>query len=192
MSSLNKVFEMTRIAWGITGSGDKIEETSEAMIQLQKESDIRIDVYISKAGKQVLRWYKLWDKISDSFKTVKTEVDSNVPFIAGPLQMGKYAVLMIAPLTANSAAKIAYGIEDTLLTNAVAQTLKGDTPVFLYPVDQTPGKVETMAPNGTKFTIKMRAIDLENVERLRNMEGVTIVASVEEMIEKIKTHIGLI
>lgn len=185
------VFEMTRIAWGITGSGDKIEKTAEAMIQLQKESDIRIDVYISKAGKQVLRWYKLWDKINESFKTVKTEVDSNVPFIAGPLQMGKYAILVIAPLTANSTAKIAYGIEDTLLTNAVAQTLKGDTPVFLYPVDQKPGTVETIAPNGMKFTIKMRAIDLENVDRLRNMEGITILASVEEMIEKIKIHLGL-
>ena len=105
--------------------------------------------------------------------------------------MGKYAILVIAPLTANSAAKIAYGIEDTLLTNAVAQTLKGDTPVFLYPVDQKPGNVETIAPDGTKFTIKMRAIDLENVERLRNMEGITIVSSIEDMIGKIKTHLGL-
>jgi archaeoflavoprotein AfpA len=182
---------MTRIAWGITGSGDKIEETTKAMIQLQNDSDIRIDVYISKAGKQVLRWYRLWDHINESFKTVKTEVDSNVPFIAGPLQMGRYAILAIAPLTANSTAKIAYGIEDTLLTNAVAQTLKGDTPVFLYPVDQKPGIVETMAPDGTKFTIKMRAIDLENVERLRNMEGVTIVSSVEEMIEKIRTQLQI-
>jgi archaeoflavoprotein AfpA len=160
------------------------------MIQLQNEFDIKIDVYISKAGRQVLHWYKLWKKINESFQTVKTEVDSNVPFIAGPLQMGKYAVLVIAPLTANSAAKIAHGIEDTLLTNAVAQTLKGETPVFLYPVDQQPGKVETMAPDGTKFTIKMRAIDLENVERLRKMEGVTVVASVEDMIEKIRTHIS--
>ena len=183
---------MTRIAWGITGSGDKIEETAQAMIQLRNESDIKIDVYISKAGKQVLHWYKLWNQINETFQTVKTEVDSNVPFIAGPLQMGKYAILIIAPLTANSAAKIAYGIEDTLLTNAVAQTLKGDTPVFLYPVDQKPGKVETMAPDGTKFTIKMRTIDLENVDRLRNMEGITIIASVEELIEKIKTHLGLI
>lgn len=191
MVALCIVFEMTRIAWGITGSGDKIEETTQAMIQLQKEYDFRIDVYISKAGKQVLHWYKLWKQINESFQTVKTEVDSNVPFIAGPLQMGKYAILVIAPLTANSAAKIAYGIEDTLLTNAVAQTLKGDTPVFLYPVDQKPGNVETIAPDGTKFTIKMRAIDLENVERLRNMEGITIVSSIEDMIGKIKTHLGL-
>jgi archaeoflavoprotein AfpA len=182
---------MARIAWGITGSGDKIEETAQAMIQFQNGAAIRIDVFISKAGKQVLRWYKLWDKINESFESVKVEVDSNVPFIAGPLQMGKYAILVIAPLTANSAAKIAYGIEDTLLTNAVAQTLKGETPVLLYPVDQNPGKVETTAPDGTKFTIKMRAIDLENVDRLREMEGVTIVGSIKEMIEKIKMHIGV-
>ncbi|MFQ5834252.1 MAG: archaeoflavoprotein AfpA, partial [Candidatus Thorarchaeota archaeon] len=151
-----------RIAWGITGSGDLIEDTVELMIRLQQEHNVRIDVFVSKAGRQVLNWYKLWKRLNESL-TVKAEVDSNVPFIAGPLQMGKWDILVVAPLTANSAAKIAYGIEDSLLTNAVAQCAKGKTPIVLLPVDQTPGEIDTVAPNGMKFKLRVRKVDFENV-----------------------------
>ncbi|MHA1742306.1 MAG: flavoprotein, partial [Candidatus Thorarchaeota archaeon] len=135
-----------RIAWGITGAGDLLEETIRAMISLKGEISARIDVFVSKAGRQVLHWYHLWDLLGEEFERVKVEVDANVPFIAGPLQTGRYDVLVVAPLTANSTAKIAHGIEDTLITNAVAQTLKGTTPVILLPVDQHEGTVETVAP----------------------------------------------
>ncbi|RDE16816.1 MAG: archaeoflavoprotein AfpA [Candidatus Thorarchaeota archaeon] len=172
---------MARIAWGITGSGDKIEEVLDAMVRLKTVLGVRIDVFVSKAGRQVLHWYRLWDRLNAAFDKVKPEVDANVPFIAGPLQVGKYDVFVVAPLTANSAAKIAYGIEDTLITNAVAQALKGTTPVLLYPVDQEPGEFETVTPEGVRIRIKTRAIDIENVERLRHMEGVTVLGSVSEM-----------
>jgi flavoprotein len=103
--------------------------------------------------------------------------------------MGKWDILIVAPLTANSAAKIAYGIEDTLITNAVAQTCKGKTPVLLLPVDQVPGEIETVAPNGMRFKIRTRKIDLENVARLREMEGITVVASLDEITQKIKSMV---
>ncbi len=175
-----------RVAWGITGAGDLLRETIEAMHRFHSETGARIDVFVSRAGRQVLHWYRLWDDLHAKFDRVKVEVDANVPFIAGPLQVGKYDVLVVAPLTANSAAKIAHGIEDTLLTNAVAQTLKGTTPVLLLPVDQRPGTVETEAPDGTRFTIRTRQVDLENVERLRMMEGVTVVGSVEELVSRLR------
>lgn len=174
-----------RIAWGITGAGDLLEETIRAMISLKGEISARIDVFVSKAGRQILHWYHLWDLLSEEFERVKVEVDANVPFIAGPLQTGRYDVLIVAPLTANSTAKIAYGIEDTLITNTVAQTLKGTTPVILLPVDQHEGTVETVAPDGTRFKIRTRRVDLENVARLREMEGVTVVSSVKEMVERL-------
>jgi len=115
---------------------------------------VRIDVFVSKAGRQVLHWYHLWDLLNEEFERVKVEVDANVPFIAGPLQTGRYDVLVVSPLTANSTAKIAQGIEDTPITNAVVQTLKGTTPVILLPVDQHEGTVETVAPDGTRFKIR--------------------------------------
>jgi archaeoflavoprotein AfpA len=177
-----------RIAWGITGAGDKIEEIISVVEQIRKDLDIRIDVFLSKAGTQVLHWYKLWDRLNTSFEKVKVEVDANVPFIAGPLQVGTYAVLLVAPLSANSAAKIAHGIEDTLLTNAVAQALKGGTPVLVYPVDQFPGIVETAAPDGKIVQIKTREIDLRNVKARREMDGLTVLNSVES----IRGHISSI
>ncbi|MFW9807111.1 MAG: flavoprotein, partial [Candidatus Thorarchaeota archaeon] len=84
---------------------------------------------------------------------------------------------VVAPLTANSTAKIAHGIADTLITNAVAQTLKGNTPVILYPVDQVNEEVKTVGPKGEVFSIKPRSVDLDNVRRLREMERVTVVES---------------
>ncbi len=159
------------------------------MIQLKEDLNLKITVIVSKAGEQVLRWYKLWDKLGASFDKVTTETNANVPFIAGPLQIGKYGLLLVAPLTANSTAKIAHGIADTLITNAVAQTLKGTTPVILYPVDQSSTPIDTVGPDGIDFTITPRAIDLENVERLRNMKHLKILSSPSEIGIVVRNHI---
>ncbi len=171
------MIDLAKIVWGITGSGDKIDEVYDAMLNLHQKTDIRIKVIVSKAGEQVLRLYKLWDRLNESFDNVLVETNANVPFIVGPLQIGKYDLLVVAPLTANSTAKIAHGIADTLITNAVAQTLKGTTPVLLMPVDQHQGEVKTMGPNNEVFVITTRRIDLENVARLREMKGVTLLGS---------------
>ena len=178
-----------RIAWGITGSGDLIRETVDILSKMKSEYDIRFDIFVSKAGRQVLNWYKLWEPLNQEFK-VKTEVDANVPFIAGPLQIGKWNLLVVAPLTANSAAKIAYGIEDTLLTNAVAQCCKGHTPVILLPVDQKLGEIETTVPDGTTIKLRTRRVDVENVDRLRKMEGIAVASSLEQIAERIMSMLN--
>ncbi|MCK4566515.1 MAG: archaeoflavoprotein AfpA, partial [Candidatus Thorarchaeota archaeon] len=95
----------------------------------------------------------------------------------------------VAPLTANSTAKIAHGIADTLITNAVAQTLKGTTPVILYPVDQFSTPIDTVGPDGAEFTITPRAVDLENVERLIEMKHLTILRSLSEIGIVVRNHI---
>ena len=161
------------------------------MTHLDKDAEIKISVMISKSGEQVLRLYKLWDLLHESFSSVYLETNANVPFLAGPLQIGKYDLLVIAPLTANSTAKIAHGIADTLITNAVAQTLKGQTPVLLFPVDQSTTPIETISPDGTRFTITPRRIDLDNVERLRSMDRLTIVPSPSLLMKQVRDHIDM-
>ena len=183
------LIKLSHIVWGITGSGDYIKEIINYMIELSNEDELRITVIVSKAGEQVLRWYKLWDKLNASFSKVKKETNANVPFIAGPLQVGKYDLLIVAPLTANSTAKIAHGIADTLITNAVAQTLKGSTPVFLYPVDQSAEPVTTTGPDGIEFTITPRDVDLENVHRLKEMKGLTILSSPSKIVQVIRGYL---
>jgi len=117
------LIDLAKIVWGITGSGDKIDEVYDAMLNLHRKTDIRIKIIVSKAGEQVLRWYNFWDRPDEPFDKVLMETNANVPFIAGPLQIGKYDLLVVAPLTANSTAKVNHGIADTLITNAVAQTV---------------------------------------------------------------------
>ena len=158
------------------------------MTELLDEPNLKITVIVSKAGEQVFRRYNLWERLNSTFNKVKKEINANVPFIAGPLQIGRYDLLLVAPLTANSTAKIAHGIADTLVTNAVAQTLKGNTPVLLYPVDQTDEPVTTIAPDGTEFTITPRAVDLENVHRLREMKRVGILPSPSKIAQAVRSH----
>jgi len=180
---------MARIIWGITGSGDRIEEILNNMIDLKEEPNLMITVIVSKAGEQVFRRYNLWDRLNSTFNKVKKETNANVPFVAGPLQIGRYDLLIVAPLTANSTAKIAHGIADTLITNAVAQTLKGTTPVILYPVDQTNDPVTTVGPDGIEFTITARDVDLDNVDRLKNMNGVSILESPSLIVQVVRKHL---
>lgn len=185
----NELIALFRIVWGITGSGDHIEDILDNMIELLDEPDVKITVIVSKAGEQVFRWYKLWDRLNSAFAKVKTETNANVPFIAGPLQLGKYDLLLVAPLTANSTAKIAHGIADTLITNAVAQTLKGNTPVILYPVDQSSEPVTTESPDGIEFTITPRDVDLVNVDLLQDMRGVAILESPSQIVQVVRNHL---
>ncbi len=56
---------------------------------------------------------------------------------AGRLGRGKYHALIVAPATSNTVAKIVHGIADTLVTNAVAQSVKGGVKVYVLPVDIT-------------------------------------------------------
>ncbi len=182
---------MKRILWGITGSGDRIEEIINTMKRIASFDNLKIYVIVSKAGEQMLRRYGLWESLESCFRKVTREVNSNVPFVAGPLQAGYYDLLVVAPLTANSTAKIAHGIADSLITNAVAQTLKGETPVLLYPVDQIAGELETVAPDGMVYKIHTREVDLRNAEIVKSMEGITTISSPESLFNGIKSLISI-
>jgi archaeoflavoprotein AfpA len=135
-------------------------------------------VFLSKEGETVImKWYHLWDKIQRDLPDFKVEAGSNSPFIAGPLQMGHYDFLLIAPATANTVAKIVCGIADSLVTSAVSQTAKGETPIFILPADRKRGTVRALTPSGKAFDLKMRRVDIENTERLATMENITVLVS---------------
>ncbi|AFV24232.1 flavoprotein [Methanolobus psychrophilus R15] len=165
---------MKRIAWGITGSGDLIKETYDIMVDIKKKNDIEMMVFLSKEGETVLKWYHMWSDLQNDFPDFKKEGGPNSPFIAGPLQVGHYDALIIAPATANTVAKIVNGISDTIVTNAVAQTAKGETPIFILAVDQKRGTVQTISPQGKTMNLKMREIDVSNSEKLAQMENITV------------------
>lgn len=177
-----------RVAWGITGAGDYLVESLTIMKKISRDFEVEVTVLVSKSSEMVIKWYRLWNDLKSSFEKVKLEKGANVPFVAGPLQIGHYSLFFVSPATANTVAKIAYGIADTLITNCVAQAIKGGTQVYIYPVDQELGSRETPVPEGDKITITTRKIDVENVERIRNMEGITVLKhpfEIEEIVASI-------
>lgn len=162
-----------RIAWGLTGSGDKFRETYEIMKTLKQEQgdELKIDLYLSRAAEQVSKFYKLDAELKDEFDKHFVERDANTPFISGMLQTGKYDLLIIAPVTGNTVAKIVVGIADTLISNAAIQAVKGYVPVHIMPVDFREGVITTILPNGDTLKLRVRKEDAENVRKLEKMEG---------------------
>ena len=178
-----------RIAWGITGCGDYLKESIDLMKELTKEHNIEVRVFLSQAGETVVKWYKLFNDLKTSFPKTFVEKSPNIPFLVGDLQLGKYDFLLIMPSTSNTVGKIATGISDTLLSNAAAQAMKGKVPVYIFPADQKRGEVTTELPGGKKLTLTMRDVDIEAVDRLRKMPGITVIGHPDEMRDIIKRHI---
>lgn len=173
--------EKIKIAWGITGAGDKIKDTKEVMEKISNEKPVDFHVYVSVAGEQVLKWYRIYDEMKSSFKNFSAEKNSNSPFLAGNLQVGKYEALIIAPATSNTVAKISCSIADTLLTNSAIMALKAYVPVYVMPVDFEEGEIETELPSGEKFMVRVRKEDVENVNKLRKIDGISIIESPEDI-----------
>ena len=177
-----------KVAWGITGAGDKIAEFIEVMKQIQKDyaDTLDIHVYVSKAAETVLKFYNLEAGLMQSFEKVKVEVNANAPFLAAWMQMGKYEFLLIAPATSNSVAKIANGIGDTMITNAAIMSLKAFVPVYVVPTDYKEGVCVTKLPNGKEMKLRVRKEEVEQVNKLRAMEDVHVIEGPEKIAEVFK------
>lgn len=238
---------MKPLAWAITGAGHFLEEVFTTMREVSAK--LQVTSFVSHAAEEVLRIYGFWDglgEISDGRRysevfTYRSEGASAIH--AGRLARGVYSVLVVAPATANTVAKICRGIADTLVTNAVAQALKGGISVLILPTDFSkstettiPIRVETdlcvgchpcpaeqicengafdlregkgsidhlrctgcylcieacpygAIKKGERISVKAREIDLENVERLRKMSGITVLGGPEELKEALKKHL---
>ncbi len=170
-----------RIAWGLTGSGDQFRETYLVMKKFNEEHDVKIDLFLSKAAHLVSKYYKLTEDLRYGFNAYYVEKDANSPFLSGMLQTGKYDLLLIAPVTSNTVAKIAVGIADTLITNSAIQAVKGFIPVEMMPVDFHEGEVSTTIPDGSTITLRVRKEDADNVRRIEKMEGFHVFRNPKEI-----------
>ncbi|KKN35734.1 hypothetical protein LCGC14_0780750 [marine sediment metagenome] len=176
---------MFKIVFGITGTGYLLKETIDLMKELQEEYNIDLTVILTKEGAAVIKWYKQWLYLVETVKKVKVEKTPNIPFLAGPLQTGFYDLFIVCPVSANSIAKIVYGIADTLITNCVAQTIKGGHLVYLLPADQDNKPILTSRPDGRPLVLKIRDIELENIGKLKRMEGIVVLKKFEDIKELI-------
>jgi archaeoflavoprotein AfpA len=165
-----------KVAWGITGAGDKIQEIIETMKDLKKQSEdiLEIDVYISKAGETMLKFYRLDEELKNNFAKVTVEMNSNSPFLAGMVQSRKYEFLLIMPASSNTVAKLVNGIGDTLLTNSALMSLKAFVPVWVMPVDFKESIVFTKLPNGKEMKLRVRKEEADQVRKLEQTEDVRV------------------
>ena len=90
-------------------------------------------------------------------------------------------MFLVSPVSANSVAKIAYGIADTLISNCVAQAIKGGQIVYLLPSDQDNEPIVTSRPDGSPLVLKIRVIELENIKKLKTMEIIEVISNSPEI-----------
>jgi archaeoflavoprotein AfpA len=172
--STKKDQTLFKLAWGITGAGDFMPEIFEAMEELKKNHPVKITAILSQAAVKVVKIYKLWDKLSLIAHKVLVEKDANTPFVVGALQTKKYDLLLVAPTTGNSTAKIVHGISDSLLTNVVSMTNRTKTPIFILPVEKEGREVVTKLPDGSMLELMTRDLDAQNTAKLRKMKGIAV------------------
>jgi len=181
-----------KVAWGITGAGDKIAEFIEVMKQIKKDYEATVDihVFVSKAGETVLKFYNLETTLRANFEKVQVEINANAPFLAAWMQIRRYEFLLIAPATSTSVAKIVNGIGDTMLTNASIMSLKAFVPVYIAPVDYKEGVTYTKLPNGKEMKIRVRKEEVEQVNKLKQTEGVHVLEDPKEINNLFKKWFG--
>lgn len=181
-----------KVAWGITGSGDRLSDTISIMNEMKEEyqNDVDLRVFLSKAGEQVVRWYKLYEKLKQDFIRVAVEINSNSPFLAGDLQLRKFEFLLIAPATSNTVAKISVGVTDSLLCNSAVMAMKAFVPVYVMPSDYKEGTVITKLPNGNDLKLRVRKEDAENTTKLALMESMSVLEKPEDIRRVFGKHFG--
>jgi len=175
--------EKKKVAWGITGAGDKIVETLEIMkkIKEQYQDQVEIEVYVSKSGDQVIKYYGISNELETHFDNIWVEINANSPFLAGNIQLNKYEFFLIAPASSNTVAKIAVRMGDTLISNAAIMGQKADVPIYILPADYEEGVTITKLPDGNDLKITIRKEDIEHVQKLAKMDNTSTIKTPEDI-----------
>lgn len=137
-----------------------------------------VDLFLSRAATEVLQVYGFPIRsLKERFKLFRDTAASAPP--VGLLYKGHYDLVVFAPATSNTVAKMVYGISDTLVTNIYAQAGKCRIPSIVFACDAAP-EMETEAPGGM-VKVYPRAIDLENTERLGSFEHTRVVLDLADL-----------
>ncbi len=172
-----------KIAWGITGAGHFLFPSIELMFSLKN-----VDIFLSKAAKEVLMYYGRYNQITASGHGLIFDTSASCLPVTG-LYTGKYNLVVIAPVTSNSMAKMAHGIADNLITNLFAHAGKCLIPTILLPCDSS-AEMKSITPNGEQVSVHVREIDRANINLISNWDGVTVVSNPEQLMDYMeKAHL---
>jgi flavoprotein len=163
------------ICWVITGAGHFLAETA---CFLAGAENISGDLYYTRAGREVAAMYRVTERIGESGFKIFYEDDFSsrgAIYFSG----GRYGALVIAPATANTVAKCALGIGDSLASNFFAQAGKSSVPIFVLPTDSE-REISSVTPSGGRIEVRPRPVDLARTEELSRFRGVTVLRSPDE------------
>ncbi len=172
-----------RIAWCITGSGHLLEETVKAFERAEN-----VSVFLSRAGEEVLRVYGLNEDVEAIGKRVcrESRMGSSFPVI-GEFMLKQFGLVVVAPATANTVAKIRFGIADSLVSGIVGQALKADAKVAILPTDaqeftetKLPYNAKKPPANIKTTTVHCRSVDVQNVLELEK-NGIIVLRNPGEL-----------
>jgi len=167
-----------RIAWGITGAGHYLEDCVKLLLAHGQG-----DIFISRAGLEVLKLHGLYHTLEDSGHTIFLDTDA-ASFATTRLYGGRYDLVVIAPATANTVAKMVAGIADGLVTNLFATAGKRRIPAVVLPCDVS-GEVVSTTHKGKEIRVHVRQVDEQNTATLARFEGVQVVDTPERLQEVI-------
>jgi len=163
-----------RIAWGITGAGHLLSSCVEILLSLEK-----VDVFFSAAGLEVVKLYELYNSLLDCGHTLFSENDAgSLPVTR--LYKGAYDLVIIAPTTSNSVAKMVLGISDSLVTNLFAHAGKCKVPLLILPCD-IEGDLTSQTHQGEQVSVHVRTVDRDNSKKLAEWPGVTLIQSPNQL-----------
>jgi len=172
--------ERPRIAWGITGSGHYLKECLELAERLPA-----VDLFLSRAAAEVLHVYGFpVAGLRESYRVFRDTAASAPP--VGLFYKGHYQLLVAAPATSNSVAKMVSGISDTLVTNIYAQAGKCRVPSVVLACDVAP-EMDTEAPGGM-VKVYPRPIDLENTRRLAELPYTRVVTDLNALTQALTPY----
>ena len=151
-----------KIVLGVTGSIAAVE-----CVKLCRElirNGAEVHVVMSKDAQTIVH---PWALEFASGNPVTTQIDGRVQHVSlcGDVP-DKADLLLVAPATANTISKIAFGIDDTPVTTCATTALGGDMPVIVIP-----------AMHGSMMAHK---IVLENIEKLKRIGVKFLMPKMEE------------
>ncbi|MEM1526798.1 MAG: flavoprotein [Ignisphaera sp.] len=142
---------MINIAWCITGAGASLRAVVKCMHRVKERINPNITLFLTRWGFEVARIFGVLEDlkvIADNSYYREFLVENEGMFYIGRLNLGRYSLLVIAPATANSIAKMVLGIADNIASALYAQAVKSGVPVIVMPTDipRENGFTESEAP----------------------------------------------
>jgi len=158
------------ILWCVTGAGHLLEESCLEVERLSRKHDIT--VAFSRAGREVALMYGLSARFKRAaVKVVYEEAQGFCsPFV---VHIGRFGLVVLSPCTANTTAKVALGIADSLISNVASQALKSGRRVAVVPTD-IKRVVETAIPSGKRIRIRCRGVDVRSARALGREKNVVV------------------